>query len=93
MNRRNFIKKPIVAGTAGCMPNLAFGNLPNQKTKPETDLIWGCLLHLSFNFAGRIDLWGGIRTKFETDEAVWDRALNEMARQGLNLVLINTNSI
>gem|GEM_PF-5718178 len=70
-----------------------FASCQIRKPKPETDLIWGCLLHLSFNFAGRIDLWGGIRTKFETDEAVWDRTLNEMARQGLNLVLINTNSI
>jgi hypothetical protein len=53
MNRRNFIKKPIVAGTAGCMPNLAFGKLPNQKTKTRNRFDLGMFVTSVFQFRGQ----------------------------------------
>lgn len=90
MNRRDFVKQSVIAGIGCSMPGLAFDRSAEKKTmSSDTEFIWGCLLHLSFNFAGRIDRWGGIRTEFETDEAVWDAAINEMSAQKINLVLIN----
>ena len=50
------------------------------------------MLHLSFNFAGSINdpRWGaGIRSEFEPEQSVWDAAIEKMAAQKLNMVLIN----
>lgn len=92
-NRRNFIKQLSVAGMASCIPNLLksqplVGSLKLPTEKPS-EKIWACLLHLSFNFAGGIKSWGGIRNKFEPDQSVWDDAIKRMASQGINMVLIN----
>lgn len=51
--------------------------------------IWACLLHMSFNFAGGIHKYGGLRDTFEPQQAVWDDALTHMAKNGVNMVLIN----
>lgn len=46
-------------------------------------------MHLSFNFAGGIKRWGGMRTKFEPEQSLWNDAITKMAEQGINMVLIN----
>jgi hypothetical protein len=51
--------------------------------------IWGCLLHLSFNFAAGIKAFGGIRTELELDEVLWNDAVKKMVDSGMNMILIN----
>jgi len=83
-SRRNFIKQISVAGILSTMPNMLL-----SQQKPSNDKIWACLLHLSFNFASGIANYGGIRKEFEPNESVWRAALEKMANQGMNMVLIN----
>ncbi|MBY5959172.1 hypothetical protein KUV50_13550 [Membranicola marinus] len=56
---------------------------------PKDKKIWACFMHLSFNFAGGIRNWGGLRTEFEPDISTWDAAIDELANQGINMVLMN----
>ena len=71
--------------------------LEMNRTIPETpegdrisgEKIWACLLHLSFNFAAGIKNWGGLREEFEPEETLWNDAINRMANQGINMVIIN----
>ena len=59
--------------------------------KPQ-EKIWACLLHLSFNFAAGImnPKWGtGPREEFEPEESLWNDAISRMAKQGVNMVVIN----
>jgi hypothetical protein len=51
--------------------------------------IWAALLHLSFNFAGGIAVYGGFRKEFEPDEKLWNDSLDKMAEVGVNMVLVN----
>jgi len=46
-------------------------------------------MHLSFNFAGGIRDWGGLRHEFEPDQSMWDDAIRRMAEKGINMVLMN----
>jgi len=83
-NRRNFIKQLSAAGILSTMPEyLKTGH------KTANDKIWACLLHLSFNFAGGIRNWGGLRDEFEPEESLWNDAITRMANQGVNIVVIN----
>jgi len=98
-NRRSFIKQLTAAGMAASIPGVLksqpvaeplplAGSLKSSVDK-SPDKIWATLLHLSFNFAGGIKNWGGLRTKFEPDQSMWDDAIKRMASQGVNMVLIN----
>ncbi|HEV2482605.1 MAG TPA: hypothetical protein VGS79_23230 [Puia sp.] len=57
------------------------------------DKIWGCLLHLSFNmweeyiYAGRP--FRGYRAALRLSEPLWNDAVESMAREGMNLVVID----
>ena len=99
-NRRNFIKQLSAVGVASVVSgNIAAKTVAtnaastkevnNPITSASGDKIWACLMHLSFNFAGRIDNWGGLRTEFETDQSVWDDAIKQMSDNGINMVVIN----
>jgi len=55
----------------------------------ENNKIWAALLHLSFNFAGGIAVYGGFRKEFEPDGQLWNDALDKMAESGINMVVIN----
>lgn len=93
-NRRNFIKQLSVAGMEGVMPGMLtagplYLNKSQMISSEKSEKIWACLLHLSFNFAGGIRHWGGIRNSFEPDQTVWDAAIKRMADNGINMVLIN----
>ncbi len=93
-DRRNFIKQLSAAGVAGCMPGILSASAGpqwsgQQQNEEPSAKIWACLMHLSFNFAGGIRHWGGIRKEFEPDQPVWDGAIKRMAERGINMVLIN----
>ncbi len=60
-----------------------------EKLEGDDTMIWACFMHLSFNFAGGIQNWGGLRDEFEPDMSTWDAAIDEMASQGINMVLMN----
>lgn len=64
-------------------------NVIREKFEKKDDKIWACFMHLSFNFAGGIRNWGGLRDEFEPDMSTWDSAIDEMAAQGINMVLMN----
>lgn len=93
-NRRNFIKQLSAAAVAGMVPNTISSQITatkkiNTSTSPTSEKIWACLMHLSFNFAGGIKSWGGLRAEFETDQSVWDNAIKSMVNNGINMVVIN----
>ena len=94
-NRRNFIKQLSAVGmaslTSGSLTaKTVSANIVNKSvTSLSGDKIWACLLHLSFNFAGGIKRWGGLRTEFEPEQSVWDDAIKTMANNGINMVVIN----
>jgi len=93
-NRRNFIKQLSAAAVVGLTPNTLISQTLPSKTinipsTPPGEKIWACLMHLSFNFAGGIKSWGGLRTEFEPDQSVWDNAIKSMVNNGINMVVIN----
>lgn len=93
-NRRNFIKQLSAVAVVGMVPNTISSQITatkkiNASTSPTDEKIWACLMHLSFNFAGGIKNWGGLRTEFETDQSVWDNAIKTMVNNGINMVVIN----
>lgn len=92
-DRRSFIKQLSAAGMAGCVPGIVgaqtFPSTQSASSVNSTNKIWACFMHLSFNFAGGIRNWGGLRKEFEPDQSVWDDAIKRMAERGINMVLMN----
>jgi hypothetical protein len=93
-SRRTFIKQLSAASMASCIPY----KLASQESRGEvgrtsltnpSEKIWACFMHLSFNFAGGIRNWGGLRKEFEPHQSIWDDAIKRMASQGINMVLMN----
>ncbi len=90
-NRRKFIKDIAVAGT------VATSAFPTSLLKSNSmfaqDKIWACLLHLSFNmweeYISPHRPFRGYRPDLQFSEKLWNKALNEMADQGLNMVVID----
>ncbi len=80
-SRRIFIKTITAIGVLVFTYSILF---PFQQKKEEK--IWACHLHLSFNFATSKDK---LEKEFAVDEAVWDAAIERMAMQGVNMVIIN----
>jgi len=64
-------------------------NHQNQKQ----DKIWACLLHLSFNmwddYVSPERPHGGFRSYLRLDESLWHDAIQAMAKNGLNMVIID----
>lgn len=83
-NRRDFIKQISAAGLLTSLPSFASSNSMNDQSK-----IWAGFLHMSFNFAGGILNYGGLRKEFEPEMSLWNDALNKMAQNGFNTVVIN----
>jgi hypothetical protein len=80
-SRRKFIGQISTIGVMAGLPGIF---IPTQNKTDKK--IWACHLHLSFNFAaGRSNKQSRI---FETDESVWDAAIERMAMQGVNMVVI-----
>lgn len=88
-NRRKFIKDIAVAGTVATLPTSLL------KTNPlsSQEKVWGCLLHLSFNmweeYISPHRPFRGYRPDLQFSEKLWNKALNEMADEGLNMVVID----
>ncbi len=85
-NRRHFIKTIGAASLAGVLP----GNLMSN---PKGKIIWGNLLHLSFNMWEDWDAPGkemrSYRPFLRFDEKLWNDLLNKMAQNRLNMVVID----
>lgn len=86
--RRTFIKQLAAAGVMSTASPLAFSN----PFKPEPK-IWGALLHLSFNmweeFISPHRPFRGFRPDLRLSEPLWNDALQRMADNGLNMVVID----
>ncbi len=67
--------------------NISNGLLVQHESANEK--IWACLLHLSFNFALGIEKFGGIRTEFEPQESIWKDSIAKMAKEGMNMVVLD----
>jgi hypothetical protein len=67
----------------------------NMETRPSNELIWAVLLHLGYNMWSDRDApeWGldyvSARPYLRFDESLWDDLLQEMARAGINMVVID----
>ncbi|MBY5959177.1 family 20 glycosylhydrolase [Membranicola marinus] len=90
-NRRKFIKDIAVASSIATSPFPA-SFIKNRFTSSQ-DKIWACLLHLSFNmweeYISPHRPFRGYRPNLQFSEALWNKALHEMADQGLNMVVID----
>ncbi len=92
MDRRVFFKHLTALGMATALPQVLSGSPSSEKTSntvSSREKIWACLMHLSFNFAGQIKLYGGLRTKFEPQMSLWDDAICQMSRNKVNMLFIN----
>ena len=92
MDRRGFLKRATALGMTVALPKVLLGTPSSkQMTQPQASgkKFWACLMHLSFNFAGQIKLYGGLRTAFEPDISVWDAAVERMAKNYVNMLFIN----
>lgn len=86
-DRREFIKQMSCIGIGGSLAGSG-GFAPE---KPDSK-IWGCLVHLSYNMWVEYSTPGpfkGYRPYLQVDETLWDDVLDTMAREGMNLVLID----
>lgn len=93
MNRRDFIKQSVIAGVGCSMPGWAFGKSAGEELSSGTELIWGCLLHLSFNmweeYISPHRPFRGYRPYLRMDEALWNDAISAMAKAKVNTVVID----
>jgi len=89
VNRRYFIKTVGAASLASTLPRIAI-------SVPEEKLIWGNLLHLSFNMWEDWDAsekkrrnWRSYRPYLRFNENLWNDLLNKMVDNHLNMVVID----
>ena len=84
--RRDFIKKIGAASLVSALPGIVISN-------PKEKIIWGNLLHLSFNMWEDWDAPGkemrSYRPYLRFDEQLWNDLLNKMAAHHLNMVVID----
>lgn len=64
-----------------------------MKNHKKDDKIWACLLHLSFNmwedFISPHRPFRGFRPNLELSEPLWNDAIDKMAKEGINMVVID----
>ena len=86
IKRRDFIKTIGAAALVGALPNTLFSN-------PKEKIIWGNLLHLSFNMWEDWDAPGkemrSYRPYLRFDEKLWNDLLIKMADNHLNMVVLD----
>ncbi len=93
-NRRNFIKNISTAGLLSVIPDtlLAKSNEVSGERIPSKDKIWGCLLHLSYNFWVEYSSpspFRGYRPYLQLSESLWNDATEKMVKEGMNMVVID----
>lgn len=86
VKRRHFIKTIGAASLASALPGTVISN-------SKKNMIWGNLLHLSFNMWEDWDAPGkemrSYRPYLRFDENLWNDILNKMAAKHLNMVVID----
>jgi hypothetical protein len=93
-DRRVFIKNLSVAGMLGAVPKafLPLAQKGSVYAGPREPKIWGCLLHLSYNFWVEYSSpspFRGYRPYLQMSESLWNDATQKMADEGLNLVILD----
>lgn len=92
-DRRNFIRNVSAAALLGAVPGplaSASARLSSKAASPIPKL-WGCLLHLGYNFwvgYSTPSPFRGYRPYLQLSEPLWKDAREEMAGRGLNMVAI-----
>ena len=93
MDRRSFLKRATAFGMAVAFPKVLLrtpsAGLCAKSPLAVNEKLWACLMHLSFNFAGQIKKYGGLRTAFEPDMSLWNAAVKRMEENHLNMLFIN----
>ena len=88
-NRRQFLKTSALAALSA----VPFSGTVAETSMSSNQIIWGNLLHLSFNmWEDRIAPereMRGYRPFLRFDENLWNELLNEMATAGMNMVVID----
>lgn len=93
-DRRNFIKNITAASMLSTLPGILLpqSRVLSPRQKRSDDKIWGCLLHLSYNFWVEYSSpspFRGYRPYLQMSESLWNDATQKMADEGLNLVIID----
>lgn len=93
-DRRKFIKNISSAGLLSTIPDFLLPQ-PNKlsfQKEFSDDKIWGCLLHLSYNFWVEYSSpspFRGYRPYLQLSESLWSDATQKMVKEGMNMVLID----
>ncbi|MGC9327401.1 MAG: Tat pathway signal protein [Candidatus Hinthialibacter sp.] len=87
--RREFLQSTLIgASMAGSISSQA-----ESHVNTDRELLWGCLLHLSFNmweeYISPHRPFRGYRPELELSEKLWKDALEQMAKNGFNMVVID----
>jgi hypothetical protein len=88
-DRREFIKNMSGLGMLGLAPGVLSAG---SGAAAGGGKIWGCLLHLSYNFWVEYSSpspFRGYRPYLQLSESLWNDATERMAKEGLNLVIID----
>ena len=93
-DRRGFIKNVSGLGLLGAAPGLLSprANSFRPQAGAGDGKIWGCLLHLSYNFWVEYSTpspFRGYRPYLQMSEPLWIDATEKMVQEGLNLVVID----
>jgi len=93
-DRRNFIKNISGASMLSTLPGILLpqSRVLSPRQKRSDNKIWGCLLHLSYNFWVEYSSpspFRGYRPYLQMSESLWNDATQKMADEGLNLVIID----
>ncbi len=93
-DRRNFIKNLSAAGMLAATPDFlsAQQKASSPHKKPLNEKLWGCLLHLSYNFWVESSIPGpyrGYRPYLQLSESLWNDATDKMVKEGMNMVVID----
>ncbi|HEY4209179.1 MAG TPA: hypothetical protein VGM31_20280 [Puia sp.] len=86
-DRRDFIKNMSGLGMLGLVPDML-----TPRSAAADGKIWGCLLHLSYNFWVEYSTpspFRGYRPYLQMSDPLWNDATEKMAQEGLNLVVID----
>ncbi len=99
--RRAFLRAAGAAGAAGAALRAGLAAKPPEKPTKEPSMIWGNLLHLSFNMWAdrKVTEWGSrsgeelehvsYSPKLRFDEKLWRELTRRMVDGGLNMVVID----
>jgi hypothetical protein len=93
-DRRQFIRNVSLAGMVTALPDIL---LPKKRdvlidNHFSERKIWGCLLHLSYNFwveYSSPSVFRGYRPYLQFSDDLWKAATEKMVEEGLNLVIID----